>query len=283
MNLKRKLGLFLAVALAGTGLPLLAADIATAAGGGNAIQTVGSCGGFLREKEASFPALILTILVPDPSPNDTWTFAAQQQDYDATTGGAVGNPVDLVANHTLPQMVFDAVEGGFTTTGQVTDKTGLTHGFNFTATRAVDGLVCTGQAFWTTPANTLGPVVPPNPDGKPETAATVTGATEADSGTNDALIQFDQGLLDNGAGIPGNNQFTIQVNGAARVVTGVTIINDNPPAQSIVDVSFDGAPLVAGQTVAVSYRKPLSSAAPHLQDLNGNPVASFGPLSIPVF
>lgn len=286
MNLKRKIGLFLATALVGSGLPLLSASTipaAVAAGGGNSIQATGSCGDFLRMKQTDPSGIILNIIIPDPNPNDQWSFTLMQQDYDATTGGAIGNPVDLTANHTVTPLVFASAEGGFNSTGTAPDQAGRTHGYSYTATRASDGLTCTNQAFWTTPSNAPGPVAPPNPNGKPETAAKPTGATEADSNTNDVLIQFDQGLLDSGAGIPANSQFTIQVNGVARTVTGVQITNDNPPAQSIVTVLFDGAPLVGGQTVSVSYRKPLSSTAPHLQDLNGNPVASFGPLSVPVF
>lgn len=285
MNLTRKVGLFLATALVGSGLPLLSASTipAAVASGNGSIQTTGPCGDLLNERQQNVGQITLNITIPDPDPNDQWTFTAQQQEYDATTGGAIGNPIDLVANHTLTPLVFNSAEGGFNSTGAVTDTSGRTHGFSYTATRVSDGLTCSNQAFWTTPSNAPGPVVPPNPTGKPETPAAPTRATEADSNTNDVLIQFDQGLLDTAAGIPANSQFTIQVNGAVRTVTGVQITNDNPPAQSIVTVLFDGAPLVSGQTVQVSYRKPLSSTAPHLQDFNGNPVASFGPLSVPVF
>src|SRR5262249_9085851 len=127
-----------------------------------------------------------------------------------------------------------------------------------------------------------------NPISMPNTAPALTGATEADSGTNDVLLQFDQEMLDTAAGIPANNRFSVLVNGVARTVTGVQVINDAPPADSVVDVTFDGAPLAAGQSVSVQYRKQLSASLPQLQDVAHDVVtplqtASFGPISVPVF
>jgi uncharacterized repeat protein (TIGR02059 family) len=282
MNLKPKVGLGLALALVGTGLPLLAASTASASGNGS-IQTTGSCADILNLREQNVGDLKVTITVPSADPTETWTLTAQQQDYNAVTGGRQGNPVDIVPNP-MPPLVFNSAEGGFSTTADFPDTSGLTHGYSYTATRtSPTPLTCTNQAFWTTPSNQPGPVVPPNPIGKPDTPPALTGATEADSGSNSVLLQFDQEMLDTAQGIPANGQFSIQVNGVARTVTGVQVINDSPPADSVVDVTFDGAALASGQTVTVNYRKPLTASAPHLQDLDGNPVASFGPISVPTF
>ncbi|WP_027943334.1 SwmB domain-containing protein [Amycolatopsis taiwanensis] len=283
MNLKRKVGLFLALTLVSTGLPLLSASTASAAGGNGAIQVIGACGDILNLRERVAGSLIVTITIPSSDPNEVWTLTAQQQDYNAVTGGREGNPVDIVPNP-MPTLAFSLAEGGFTTTANFTDTSGLTHGYSYTATRtSPTPLTCTTQGFWTTPANTPGPVAPPNPIGRPDTPPALTGATEADSGSNDVLLQFDQEMLDTAQGIPAASRFQILVNGVARTVTGVQVVNDSPPADAVVDVTFDGAALASGQTVSVTYRKPLSANQAQLQDIDGNTVANFGPIAIPAF
>ena len=106
--------------------------------------------------------------------------------------------------------------------------------------------------------------------------------SEVDQGTNDALLQFDQEMLDSGAGIPATNRFTLKVNGVARTVTAVQIINDDPPNLALLDLTFDGAPIAAGDTVTVRYARPLTSGTAQLQDPDGFKTASFGPVTLTV-
>ncbi|HEX3589985.1 MAG TPA: hypothetical protein VHV74_10145 [Pseudonocardiaceae bacterium] len=253
-------------------------------GGGIArLRINGSCGDILdmRLKVAGDP-LTLTITIPSADPTEVWSLTATEQDYDAVTGGRIGNPVNLVPT-TLPAPAFSTAEGGFSTTGTFPDTEGRTHGFSYTATRtSPTPLTCTNQGFWTAPTGSQGPTAA-NPSGKPNTAPALTGATEADSGTNDVAVQFDQEMLATAQGIPATSRFSVAVDGVARTVTGVTVSDDSPPLRAIVDVTFDGAALTAGQTVTLQYRQPLSSGDPALQDLDGLTTAGFGPLSIPAF
>ncbi|HKN98528.1 MAG TPA: SwmB domain-containing protein [Pseudonocardiaceae bacterium] len=282
MMLRRKLTMLAAMAIAGTSLVLLPAGTASAANP-NGLTVTGSCGDILSLKERVAGTIILTITIPSADANEVWSLSAQQQEYNAVTGGREGNPVNLVPNP-LPNLAFSPVEGGFSTTANFTDTPGFTHGWSYTATRtAPTPETCTNQGFWTTPSNAPGPLVPPNPTGKPDTAPALTGATEADSGTNDALLQFDQEMLATAQGIPATSRFAVLVNGVARNVTAVSVVNDSPPADAVVDVTFDGLALTSGQTVSVQYRKPLTASLPQLQDLDGFETNSFGPVSIPVF
>ena len=303
MNLRRRLGLLVVVALLGTALSLISAGNAFASGGpgpgggggggggtggggsgsgGGRLQVTGPCGDLLDLRERVAGTLIVTITIPSADSTEVWNLTAQEQEYSAVTGGRLGNPVDLVPNP-LPPLAFSPVEGGFSTTMNFADTAGFTHGFSYTATRtSPTPLTCTSQGFWTHPANVAGPTAQ-NPTAKPDTAPALTGATEADSGTNDVLLQFDQEMLATAQGIPANNRFSVLVDGVAHNVTGVQVSNDSPPADAIVDVTFDGAALTTGQTVAVTYRKQLTASLPQLQDLDGLQTASFGPISVTAF
>ena len=89
-------------------------------------------------------------------------------------------------------------------------------------------------------------------------------------------------MLDTGLGIPAANRFTVRVNGVARTSTVVQIINDDPPNQAIVDVTFSGLPIASTDTVTLQYSKPLGNAPAQLQDLEALKTASFGPVPIAV-
>ncbi|HEX3647002.1 MAG TPA: hypothetical protein VHV49_01165, partial [Pseudonocardiaceae bacterium] len=244
----------------------------------------GTCGDqlTLRIKTVGGP-LDVAIAIPSADPTEVWTISATEQDYDAVTGGRIGNPVDMVGSGIMPPLAFTTAEGGFSTEGFFTILPGRTAGFSYTATRSVPTPVtCTNTGYWTAPAGSPGPVAQ-NPAGKPDTAPALTGATEADSGANDVALQFNQEMLATAAGTPDPTRFAVTVDGVSRTVTGIVIANDSPPLDAVVDVAFDGAALTAGQTVAVVYRQPLTSGTPALQDLDSLTVPSFGPISVPVF
>lgn len=282
MNLKRKFVLLPVVALLGTALSLLATGTASASGNGS-IQVTGPCGDILNLREKTTGTITVTITIPSADPTETWSLTAQEQQYGAVTGGREGDPVDIVPNP-MPALAFSTVEGGFTTTADFPNTAGLTHGWSYTATRtSPTPLTCTNQGFWTNPGSgTTGPVAA-NPVGKPDTPPALTGNTEADAGSTDVLLQFDQEMLDTALGIPATSRFQILVDGVARTVTGVQVIDDSPPADAVVDITFDGAALTSGQTVSVTYRKPLTAGQAQLQDLDGLQTANFGPISVPAF
>jgi Putative flagellar system-associated repeat len=96
------------------------------------------------------------------------------------------------------------------------------------------------------------------------------------------LLQFDQEMLDSGLGIPATNRFSVTVDGVARAVTAVAIINDSPPDLAILDLTLDGAALTSGQSVTVRYTRPLQSGQGSLRDLENNQTPSFGPVTVPV-
>jgi hypothetical protein len=255
-------------------------------GGGDIarLRPTGSCGDQLdmRLRVVGGP-LDIGITIPSADPSEVWTITPIEQNYGVVTGGRVGNPVDLIGSGTLPPLAFNSTEGGFATEGNVTNTTGVTHGFSYIATRtSPTPLTCTNVGYWTTPSGSTGPTAD-NPSGKPDTAPALTGATEADAGSNDVFLQFDQEMLATMQGTPDVSRFSLTVDGVTRTVTGVAITDDSPPLDAIVDITFDGAPLTAGQTVAVLYRKPLTSGTPALQDLDGLQTAGFGPVSVPVF
>jgi hypothetical protein len=310
MILKQRLGLYALVALMGIFLSVASGGIASAdtvspsspvpacggcggdgGGGGTSggdiarLRLSGTCGDQLdmRLKTTSDP-LKIAITIPSADPTEQWTITATEQDYGAVTGGRVGNPIDLIGSGLLPPPTFNSTEGGFSTEGFVPNTAGVTHGFSYTATRnSPTPLTCTNQGFWTTPSNQTGPVTPPNPTGRPDSPPALTGATEADAGTNHAALQFDQEMLTTAQGTPDTSRFSVTVDGVARTVTGVAITDDSPPADAIVDITFDGAPLTSGQTVAIAYQQPLTAGTPALQDMDNLQTASFGPVSIPVF
>jgi hypothetical protein len=290
MNLKRKLGPLFGVALLATALSVLATGTAFASGGPGGgggtdvrLRVTGSCGDILELRERVAGTLIFTITIPSVDPSEVWSLTAQQQEYNPVTGGREGNPINLVPNP-LPTLAFSTAEGGFTTTANFVDTPGFTHGFSYVATRtSPTPFTCATQGFWTNPGNgVVGPVAE-NPNGRPDTAPALTGNTEADAGTNGALMQFDQEMLDTAQGIPTTDRFAVLVDGVARAVTGVSVVDDSPPADAVVGVTFDGAALTTGQTVSVQYREPLTANLPQLQDLDGLQTNSFGPISIPAF
>jgi hypothetical protein len=256
-------------------------------GGGGDIARLrlnGTCGDQLdmRLRQVGDP-LDIGITIPSADPSEVWTITVTEQNYGVVTGGRVGNPIDLIGSGTLPPPTFNSAEGGFSTEGNVPNTSDVTHGFSYVATRtSPTPITCTNTGYWTTPSGSEGPTTQ-NPSGKPDTAPALTGATEADAGANDVALQFDQEMLTTAQGTPDTSRFSVTVDGVARTVTGVSITDDSPPLQAIADITFDGAPLITGQTVAVLYRQPLTSGTPALQDMDSLPTASFGPLSIPVF
>jgi hypothetical protein len=82
------------------------------------------------------------------------------------------------------------------------------------------------------------------------------------SGTNAVALTFSETLV--AAPAPGNGAFTIEVDGAPRAVTGVSI------SGSVVTVTFGGAP-VDDELVEFSYTQPIGDA---LRDGSGNLVGS---------
>ena len=277
----RKIGLMTAAALAAATVgTVVAASPALAAGKPGQLEVVGNCGDLLdlQVRTATDP-IILTITVPSNDPSEVWNLAATEQNYGALTGGRLGSPINLVPNP-LPPLAFSPAEGGFTTTANLDNTDNLTHGVSYVATRtSPTPLTCHAEGFWTNPAGTdFGPAAQ-NPLGRPDAAPRFANESEADVGTNDALILMNQEMLATGAGIPADNRFAVRVNGVARTSTLVQVLNDDPPDQAIVDVTFDGLPIASTDTVTLQYTKPVGNAAAQLQDLEANKTASFGPVA----
>lgn len=292
MILKQRLGRCTLAALMGISLSVVSGGIASAtsqlpdSGGGDIarLRISGTCGDQLdmRLRTVGGP-LKIAMTIPSADPTEQWTITATEQDYGVVTGGRVGNPIDLFGSGLLPPPTYNSAEGGFSTEGFVPLTSGVTHGFSYVATRtSPTAITCTNTGYWTAPSGSSGPTAQ-NPVGKPNTPPALTGAAEAATGANDAALQFDQEMLTTAQGTPDISRFSITVDGVARTVTGVAITDDSPPANAIVDITFDGAPLASGQTVAVVYRQPLTGGTPALQDMDGLQTASFGPVSIPVF
>jgi hypothetical protein len=284
MKLRRKASLVLAVALAGaTAGAVVTAVPAFAANKPGQIEVIGNCGDALdlRVQRPGAP-IGYTVTVPSGDANEVWNLTSTEQSYDSVTGGRVGAPVNLVPT-LLPNLAFSPAEGGFTTTANFDNGDALTHGFSYTATRtSPTPLTCTNQAFWTNPAGASEGPAAQNPTGRPDTAPAFANESEADVGSNDALVLMDQEMLATGLGIPPANRFTVRVNGVARTATAVQIANDSPPAGAIVDVTFSGLPIAATDTVTLQYSKPLGNTAAQLQDLEALKTASFGPIAISV-
>jgi hypothetical protein len=251
-------------------------------GGGRAavLTVVDSCGGTLQLKER-LPGSLSVNITEVGGPTDVWSFQATQQEYNVITGGRLGAPIDLVPN-TLAPLAFSAADGGFASTANIVDAPNLTHGISYVATRTSPSpLTCTGQGFWTDHDGSTTPD-PLNPTDKPDTAPALNGAAEADTGTHDVLLQFDQEMLDTTQGIPDPGQLTVTVDGVARTVTGAAIVNDSPADHAVIHLTIGGAVLASGQSVSVQYSAP-DPTQPALQDLDGLLTADFGPVAVPVF
>jgi hypothetical protein len=254
-------------------------------GGGTDIRllTTGNCGDQMRLRVRNTGDTIeLDITIPAADPAEVWSLSATQQNFGAVTGGRLGNPINLSPG-VLPPLAFNPAEGGFVTAGDVANTDNLTHEISYTATRsAPTPNTCTNKGFWTNPSGTgTGPAAQ-NPGGRPDSPPAFNGESEVDVGTNEALLLMDQEMLDNGLGVPANNRFTVKVDGIARIVTAVQIVNDSPPDLALLDLTFDGAAITSGQTVTVQYARPITSGSASLRDLESLPTASFGPITLTV-
>lgn len=251
-------------------------------GGGRAsvLAVTDSCGGSLQFKETTAGTLSVSLTEFSVDPTvDSWSLQAVEQEYDATTGGRVGDPISLVPD-TMGPLVFSAVDFGFTTSAEIPDTVNMTHGISYVATRtSPTPLTCAGQGFWTDHDGATVPD-PLNPTAKPDTAPAPSGKNVAGSGTNVVTIGFDQEMLDSLQGIPVVNRFRVLVGGVAVPVTAVQVVDSVPPGSAGVTLTL-GSVLQAGQTVSVQYVQPLLDTVPVLQDLGGLQTASFG-VDIPV-
>jgi hypothetical protein len=246
-------------------------------GGASVLSVVDDCGGTLQFKER-LPGSLAVSITEFADQTDVWTLKATEQDYNATTGGRVGAPVDLVPT-TMLQLAFSAADGGVTTSANIVDTPDMTHGISYVATRlGASPVTCTGQGFWTDHNGSIVPD-PLNPTGKPDTAPAPTGATEGDTGANDVLLQFDQEMLATAQGIPAAGDLTVTVNGVTRNVTSTAILNDSPPNLAVLQVNFDGPALTSGQIATVQYATP-DPTLPSLQDLDGLLTPAFGPVAV---
>jgi Putative flagellar system-associated repeat len=280
MKLRRKISLLVVGALAAATLALASASPALAAG---RLSSTGNCGDLLDMRVRNVGDDIdVGITIPSIDSTEVWSITVIQQDYGAVTGGRIGNPVDVTS--TFPPLVFSAANGGFAIDGGVVvNSPGLTHEISYTATRtAPSPQTCTNFGFWTNPGGASDGPVAGNPTTRPDAAPLYTGDSEADVGTNDALLLMDQEMQAGPAGIPAASRFTVSVNGVARTVSAVQILNDDPPNQAILDLTFGGLPIASTDTVTVRYTRPLVSSQAALQDLEALKTASFGPVTIAV-
>jgi hypothetical protein len=280
MKLRRKISVGIAVALAATTLGVAGTTPAFAAG---RLTSNGTCGDLLdmRVQNVGDP-IGVKVAIPSTDPTEVWSVTVIQQDYGASTGGRIGDPVDVTGQF-LP-LVYDPKAQGFSLDGGFfTNSEGLTHGFSYTATRTSPSpLTCTNtNGFWTNPFGTDEGPVSGNPFTRPDAAPLFAGQSEADVGSNDVLLLMDQEMLDNGLGIPANNRFTVTVNGVAQTVTAVQIFNDSPPNQAVLDLTL-ASPIPSGAAVTARYTRALTSGSASLRDLEGLQTASFGPVNISV-
>jgi len=281
MKLRRKLSIAVAGILAAATLAILGASPALATG---RLTIIGACGDTLdmRVRVAGDP-INVGITIPSTDPTEVWKITVIQQDYGSVTGGRIGAPIDQTA--AFPPLTFSAANNGFAIDGGlVTNSPELTHQVSYTAVRtSPTPLSCTNTGFWTNPGGATDGPVAGNPTTRPDAAPKFAGDSEADAGTNDALLLMDQEMLATAQGIPAGNRFAVRVNGVARTVTAVQVINDDPPNQAVVDLTFSGLPLVSGDAVTVQYSRPLVGNQASLQDLEGLKTANFGPVSITAF
>ncbi len=194
----------------------------------------------------------------------TWAITLSQQDYDAVTGGRVGPSIPLFSGPVT------AIAGEAGVDVAAVDNDGMTHAFSYTAVPdSGPSQTCAQTGYWTNPAGaSLGPVAQ-NPGGKPNTAPLQTGTIEADRGTSQVLVEFNE-PLDPGS-VPVSSRFAISGkngNGAnyTRTVSSVAI-TDN-----LLTLGLTAALPNAG-TIQIAYSKPLTGAV--LRDPDLLPVASF--------
>jgi hypothetical protein len=281
MKLRRKLSLIVAGTLAAATLAMVGATPALAAG---RLTIIGNCGDTLdmRVRVAGDP-IDVGITIPSTDPTEVWKITVTQQDYGAVTGGRIGAPIDQTA--AFPPLTFSAANNGFAIDGgTVINSPGLTHQISYTAVRsAPTPLTCTNSGFWTNPGGASDGPTAENPTARPDAAPKFAGDSEADAATNDALLLMDQEMQAGPTGIPAPTRFAVRVNGLARTVTAVQVINDDPPNQAVLDLTFSGLALVSGDTVTVQYSRPLIGNQAALQDLEGLKTANFGPVSITAF
>ena len=282
MKLRRKLGILALAAIASASLAITMSGTASAAAPGQLLVT-GPCGDILRFTERKAPTIVLTITIPSTDPSEVWTLTAQQQEYGPVTGARIGNPIDLVPNP-LPPLAFSPAEGGFSTTANFTDTPGATLGISYVATKTAPTTeTCVNQGFITDPGGGNPGPAPENPVGKPDSAPVLTGATEADRGTHVVSLQFDQEMLTAAGGIPTITRFAVTVNGVNRNVAAVSVTDDSPPNKAVLSLTLAGTVLARNAVVTVLYRQPLNTTDPQLQDLDGNVVSGFGPVSVTAF
>lgn len=281
MKLRRKISLLVVGALAAATLALASASPALAAG---RISSTGNCGDLLDMRVKNVGDDIdVGITIPSIDSTEVWSLSATEQLSGADTGGRHGNPINLTSSGALPPLVFNAAEGGFASSGAIANTDNATTGISYTATRTSPSPVtCTNQGFWTNPfGSSFGPASQ-NPTGRPDSPPLFNTLSEADAGSNDVLLQFDQEMLDSGLGIPAANRFAVTVDGTARAVTAVAVVNDSLPDLAILDLTIDGAALTSGQSVTVRYTRPITSGSASLRDLENNQTPSFGPVTVPV-
>ncbi|HEY1575324.1 MAG TPA: hypothetical protein VGG05_28620, partial [Pseudonocardiaceae bacterium] len=157
--MRRRLGLCALAALLGMAISTASVGIASAStlsprstspdcggcggggggGGGGDIarlRPTGTCGDQLdmRLRQVGDP-LDIGITIPSADPSEVWTITATEQNYGVTTGGRIGDPIDLIGSGLLPPLTFNTTEGGFSTEGNVPNTSGVTHGFSYVATR----------------------------------------------------------------------------------------------------------------------------------------------------
>ena len=159
-------------------------------------------------------------------------------------------------------MGFLPAEGGFSTTANFDNPDNLTQGFSYVATRtSPTPLTCTNQGFWTNPPGADGRPGGAEPDGP---ARRRTGVRQRERGRRRHQRRVDPdgpGNAGHWAGYPGRQSIRgAWVNGVARTSTVVQIFNDDPPNQAVLDVTFSGVPIAAGDTVTFSTAKPVGNA-----------------------
>src|SRR6185312_4545628 len=171
-------------------------------------------------------------------------------------GGKVGPVIPLFSG------AASAVAGEAGIGIAAVDNDGMTHGFSYTATDGTQ--VCSQTGYWTNPAGALPGPVAGNPASKPNTAPFPTGNIEADRGTSQVLVEFNEPL--DATSIPVTTRFTVSgKNGAGanftRAVSSVQV-SDNVLILNL------AAALPAAGTVQVSYTKPLTGAVLRDPDLS---------------